>query len=177
MLVAEMGFEPHDLRVMSPTSYRAAPLRDIHTVSSAYILSQSGKNVKCFSKISYSSESKNAYIFSSGFFCTPADSPKTIVSFFSGVYCGQRISPSDGAPVRIKKKNACRMMRQTLEVICCSCGGYNRHKAFDSFRELSCRPCSTGLCGRPAFLQFQNVCRISGRYPFDAHMQYVPFWN
>ena len=28
-LVAEMGFEPHDLRVMSPTSYRAAPLRDI----------------------------------------------------------------------------------------------------------------------------------------------------
>ena len=28
-LVAEMGFEPHDLRVMSPTSYRTAPLRDI----------------------------------------------------------------------------------------------------------------------------------------------------
>ena len=28
-LVAEMGFEPHDLRVMSPTSYRAALLRDI----------------------------------------------------------------------------------------------------------------------------------------------------
>ncbi len=28
-LVAEMGFEPHDLRVMSPTSYQAAPLRDI----------------------------------------------------------------------------------------------------------------------------------------------------
>ena len=82
LLVAEMGFEPHDLRVMSPTSYRAAPLRDIHTASSAYILSQSGKNVKCFSKISYSSESKNAYIFSSGFFCIPADSPKTIVSFF-----------------------------------------------------------------------------------------------
>ena len=29
MLVAEMGFEPHDLRVMSPTSYQAALLRDI----------------------------------------------------------------------------------------------------------------------------------------------------
>ena len=29
MLVAEAGFEPHDLRVMSPTSYQAAPLRDI----------------------------------------------------------------------------------------------------------------------------------------------------
>ena len=27
-LVAEMGFEPHDLRVMSPTSYQTAPLRD-----------------------------------------------------------------------------------------------------------------------------------------------------
>ena len=24
-----MGFEPHDLRVMSPTSYQTAPLRDI----------------------------------------------------------------------------------------------------------------------------------------------------
>ena len=29
VLVAEMGFEPHDLRVMSPTSYRTALLRDI----------------------------------------------------------------------------------------------------------------------------------------------------
>ena len=28
-LVAEAGFEPHDLRVMSPTSYRTAPLRAI----------------------------------------------------------------------------------------------------------------------------------------------------
>ena len=28
-LVAEMGFEPHDLRVMSPTSYQTAPPRDI----------------------------------------------------------------------------------------------------------------------------------------------------
>ena len=27
-LVAEVGFEPHDLRVMSPTSYRTALLRD-----------------------------------------------------------------------------------------------------------------------------------------------------
>ena len=29
LLVAEMGFEPHDLRVMSPTSCQTAPLRDI----------------------------------------------------------------------------------------------------------------------------------------------------
>ena len=28
-LVAEMGFEPHDLEVMSLASYQAAPLRDI----------------------------------------------------------------------------------------------------------------------------------------------------
>ena len=28
-MVAEKGFEPHDLRVMSPTSYQAAPLRDM----------------------------------------------------------------------------------------------------------------------------------------------------
>ena len=31
-LVAEVGFEPHDLRVMSPTSYQAALLRDIDLV-------------------------------------------------------------------------------------------------------------------------------------------------
>ena len=31
-LVAEVGFEPHDLRVMSPTSYQAALLRDIRSV-------------------------------------------------------------------------------------------------------------------------------------------------
>ena len=29
-LVAEVGFEPHDLRVMSPTSYQAALLRDMN---------------------------------------------------------------------------------------------------------------------------------------------------
>ena len=28
-MVAGVGFEPHDLRVMSPTSYQAALLRDI----------------------------------------------------------------------------------------------------------------------------------------------------
>ena len=33
-LVAEMGFEPHDLRVMSPTSYQTAPLRDINGAGS-----------------------------------------------------------------------------------------------------------------------------------------------
>ena len=27
-MVAGVGFEPHDLRVMSPTSYQAAPSRD-----------------------------------------------------------------------------------------------------------------------------------------------------
>ena len=32
-LVAEVGFEPHDLRVMSPTSYQAALLRDIKLFS------------------------------------------------------------------------------------------------------------------------------------------------
>ena len=30
LLVAERGFEPPDLRVMSPTSYQAALLRDIY---------------------------------------------------------------------------------------------------------------------------------------------------
>ena len=30
-LVAGAGFEPHDLRVMSPTSYQAALPRDIYT--------------------------------------------------------------------------------------------------------------------------------------------------
>ena len=40
MLVAEVGFEPHDLRVMSPTSYQAALLRDIYLcpLLSAYAL-------------------------------------------------------------------------------------------------------------------------------------------
>ena len=28
-MVAGVGFEPHDLRVMSPTSYQTAPLRDL----------------------------------------------------------------------------------------------------------------------------------------------------
>ncbi len=32
-LVAEVGFEPHDLRVMSPTSYQAALLRDMKFVT------------------------------------------------------------------------------------------------------------------------------------------------
>ena len=32
-VVAEMGFEPHDLRVMSPTSYRTALLRDIDLIA------------------------------------------------------------------------------------------------------------------------------------------------
>ena len=32
LLVAEVGFEPHDLRVMSPTSYQAALLRDIRKI-------------------------------------------------------------------------------------------------------------------------------------------------
>ena len=32
MLVAGVGFEPHDLRVMSPTSYQAALSRDIYRI-------------------------------------------------------------------------------------------------------------------------------------------------
>ncbi len=28
-MVAEVGFEPHDLRVMGPTSYQTALLRDV----------------------------------------------------------------------------------------------------------------------------------------------------
>ena len=35
LLVAEMGFEPHDLRVMSPASYQTAPLRDMKLVPEA----------------------------------------------------------------------------------------------------------------------------------------------
>ena len=35
-LVAEVGFEPHDLRVMSPTSYQAALLRDIEFLLSCW---------------------------------------------------------------------------------------------------------------------------------------------
>ena len=34
-LVAEMGFEPHDLRVMSPMSYQTALPRDIGCTKSA----------------------------------------------------------------------------------------------------------------------------------------------
>ena len=37
-LVAEVGFEPHDLRVMSPTSYQAALLRDILLSSHSHCL-------------------------------------------------------------------------------------------------------------------------------------------
>ena len=33
-MVAEKGFEPHDLRVMSPASYQTAPLRDINGAGS-----------------------------------------------------------------------------------------------------------------------------------------------
>ena len=35
LMVAEVGFEPHDLRVMSPTSYQAALLRDILSLGGA----------------------------------------------------------------------------------------------------------------------------------------------
>ena len=35
-MVAEAGFEPHDLRVMSPTSYQAAPLRDMSLYNITY---------------------------------------------------------------------------------------------------------------------------------------------
>ena len=35
-MVAGMGFEPHDLRVMSPTSYQAALPRDIHCARASW---------------------------------------------------------------------------------------------------------------------------------------------
>lgn len=57
----------------------------------------------------------------------------------------------------------------------CSCVCCNQRTAFDSFLRLFCRPCSTGLYGQPAFHQFQNACRISGRYPFAVHMPPVTF--
>ena len=38
LMVAERGFEPPDLWVMSPTSYRTAPLRDIFIVQMYEIL-------------------------------------------------------------------------------------------------------------------------------------------
>ena len=38
LLVAGVGFEPHDLRVMSPTSYQAALLRDILLSSHSHCL-------------------------------------------------------------------------------------------------------------------------------------------
>ncbi len=37
VLVAGAGFEPHDLRVMSPTSYQTAPPRDMKLVPEAGI--------------------------------------------------------------------------------------------------------------------------------------------
>ena len=43
VLVAEAGFEPHDLRVMSPTSYQAALPRDIKLVPETGI-----EPVRCF---------------------------------------------------------------------------------------------------------------------------------
>ncbi len=38
LLVAERGFEPPDLRVMSPTSYQAALLRDIYSLECLEII-------------------------------------------------------------------------------------------------------------------------------------------
>ena len=36
LVVAGVGFEPHDLRVMSPTSYQAAPPRDMFRCLACY---------------------------------------------------------------------------------------------------------------------------------------------
>ena len=41
-MVAGMGFEPHDLRVMSPTSYQAALPRDIYHLCGAGDRSRTG---------------------------------------------------------------------------------------------------------------------------------------
>ena len=38
IMVAGVGFEPHDLRVMSPTSYLAAPSRDMINEHSIYYI-------------------------------------------------------------------------------------------------------------------------------------------
>ena len=43
-MVAGVGFEPHDLRVMSPTSYRTAPSRDVLTLRIIYHIEQSVKH-------------------------------------------------------------------------------------------------------------------------------------
>ena len=49
-MVAGAGFEPHDLRVMSPTSYRTAPPRDINKGFPCFlfIISQKEPFVKTF---------------------------------------------------------------------------------------------------------------------------------
>ena len=41
-MVAEGGFEPPDLRVMSPTSYQAALLRDINLVATLFLVPVTG---------------------------------------------------------------------------------------------------------------------------------------
>ncbi len=43
-MVAGVGLEPHDLRVMSPTSYRTAPSRDVLTLRIIYHIEQSVKH-------------------------------------------------------------------------------------------------------------------------------------
>ncbi len=50
-VVAGAGFEPYDLRVMSPTSYRAAPPRDIYLIGipdCSFIIPQHSVTVKRF---------------------------------------------------------------------------------------------------------------------------------
>ena len=47
-VVAGRGFEPTDLRVMSPTSYRTAPPRDICSLVSLIIIAHWSRRVKSF---------------------------------------------------------------------------------------------------------------------------------
>ena len=47
-LVAEVGFEPHDLRVMSPTSYQAALLRDMLSSTTRVVPVTGIEPVRCF---------------------------------------------------------------------------------------------------------------------------------
>ena len=49
-MVAGVGLEPHDLRVMSPTSYQAALPRDIYSLECLYIIHARKENVNTFKK-------------------------------------------------------------------------------------------------------------------------------
>ena len=51
-MVAGVGFEPHDLRVMSPTSYQTAPPRDIYLPEPCNINTPINQSQELFSAFS-----------------------------------------------------------------------------------------------------------------------------